>query len=74
MSASYGEADGQEHDLVLGTNQTLIRRNMKRPDLILIDECHLLGSKSEFWEFLESFPDAKVVGFTATPFRGDTHI
>jgi superfamily II DNA or RNA helicase len=74
MSASYGNDDGQEHDLVLGTNQTLINRIMKRPDLILIDECHLLGLNSAFWEFLESFKNAKVVGLTATPFRGDKHI
>lgn len=74
MSASYGKDDGHEHDLVLGTNQTLIRRTMKRPDLILIDECHLLGLNSAFWKFLKSFPDAKVVGLTATPFRGEMHI
>jgi len=74
MSASYGEADGQEHDLVLGTNQTLISRSMKHPDLILIDECHLLGLNSAFWKFLRGFPNAKVVGLTATPFRGEKHI
>jgi superfamily II DNA or RNA helicase len=74
MSASYGRDDGHEHDLVLGTNQTLIKRTMKHPELILIDECHLLGLNSEFWKFLNSFSNAKVVGLTATPFRGEKHI
>lgn len=34
-----------------------------QPDLIIIDECH----KGNFTKIMESFPDTKTIGFTATP-------
>jgi DNA repair protein RadD len=37
---------------------------------ILIDECHLVNSKDGMYkEFIEAFPNAKVLGLTATPYR-----
>ena len=36
--------------------------------LIIIDECHYAGAKS-YDTIVEHFPEAKVLGFTATPFR-----
>lgn len=37
---------------------------------IIIDECHLVNSKDGMYkEFIESFPNAKVLGLTATPYR-----
>uniref|UniRef100_UPI00356ACF84 DEAD/DEAH box helicase n=1 Tax=Zhongshania sp. TaxID=1971902 RepID=UPI00356ACF84 len=50
--------------LSFGTG-TLERLNI---ELIIIDECHLVGNDS-YNTILEMFPDAYVIGFTATPFR-----
>ncbi|QES88833.1 DEAD/DEAH box helicase [Rhizosphaericola mali] len=37
---------------------------------ILIDECHLVNPETGMYqEFLNSFPNAKVLGLTATPYR-----
>lgn len=39
---------------------------------IIIDECHLVNSKnadSQYNTFIKSFPDAKCLGLTATPYR-----
>lgn len=37
--------------------------------LIIIDECHYAGSASYKTIIEDNFPEAKVIGFTATPFR-----
>ena len=74
MSADYGNDDGREHGQVLGTSLTIISREMKPPELILIDECHLVAPNSALSTWLKQFPDAKVIGFTATPYRGNAHI
>lgn len=52
--------------------QTLINRldKVPPPDLIIIDEAHHATAGS--WrKVIEHFPDAKVLGVTATPCRGD---
>lgn len=37
---------------------------------ILIDECHMVNAKEGMYEnFIRSFPNAKVLGLTATPYR-----
>jgi DNA repair protein RadD len=74
MSADYGNDDGSEHDLVLGTQQTLISRTLKAPELIVLDECHMLAPDSASSKWLKQFPDAKIIGLTATPYRGNEHI
>lgn len=45
-------------------------------DTLLVDECHSGYSPeegSEFMEFMNRFPEAKVLGFTATPCRLQTY-
>lgn len=45
-------------------------------DTLLVDECHSGYSPeegSEFMEFMNGFPEAKVLGFTATPCRLQTY-
>ena len=60
--------------------QTLINRMRPRPgelighqhiaDLIIIDECHR-AMAGTYLEVLKAFPDSKVLGLTATPYRTD---
>lgn len=49
--------------------------NKKTPDyrVILIDECHLISVKEQgiYRKFIDKFPDALVIGLTATPYRMD---
>lgn len=53
--------------------QTLIARSQKpAADLIIADECHHYAAAAESYSaILASYPDAYVVGLTATPERGD---
>ncbi|MBQ9571817.1 MAG: DEAD/DEAH box helicase family protein, partial [Acidaminococcaceae bacterium] len=55
---------------IVGMVQTLCRRvpKLKEPKLILVDECHHILSNS-YRKIIDSFPQAVVVGFTATPVR-----
>ncbi len=40
---------------------------------IIIDECHLVNSDAGMYqEFIKAFPNAKVLGLTATPYRLET--
>lgn len=52
--------------------QTWVRRTdlYEEPDLIIIDECHRSAS-STYQKILEAYPNAKVIGLTATPARTD---
>jgi len=52
--------------------QTLIRRDKPRADLIVIDECHHATANS-YQSILDAYPQAPIVGLTATPFRLDGH-
>lgn len=57
----------------LASVQTLVRRLDKvrfKPDLIVIDECHLSAAAS-YLKVLEAFPDALVLGVTGSPCRLD---
>lgn len=60
------------------TFQTAVRRDLKQYDVIVIDEVHRLPPTSEdssYRRILENVPNARLVGFTATPFRlGQGHI
>lgn len=52
--------------------QTLIKRlpQINKPDLIIVDEAHHANAGS--WKkILQYFPEARVLGVTATPCRGD---
>lgn len=50
--------------------QTLARREKPPADLIIIDECHHARAKT-YEKILAEYPDAAIVGLTATPFRLD---
>lgn len=48
-------------------NKVHLFKNVKN---IIIDECHLVNSKDGMYKkFIDSIPDAKVLGLTATPYR-----
>jgi superfamily II DNA or RNA helicase len=52
--------------------QTIARRlaDLPPPALIVFDECHHLGAAS--WErIFDAYPDARILGLTATPWRLD---
>jgi superfamily II DNA or RNA helicase len=50
--------------------QTLTRRDKPPADLIIIDECHLSCSAS-YKQIVNEYPNATVIGLTATPTRLD---
>lgn len=50
--------------------QTLVRRHLPPADLIFVDECHLSCSPT-FRLVIDAYPEAQVVGLTATPWRLD---
>ncbi|MCE2571753.1 DEAD/DEAH box helicase [Motilimonas eburnea] len=74
-SSAFGDDTGHEHNVILGTYQTLINRDIKAPDIIIVDECHLVPEDdSAYAALLAQYPDAIVIGLTATPFRGRKQI
>lgn len=55
---------------IVNTIQTLVKQDVNTPVLIMLDECHLSMAKT--WQkFLDRFPNAYVIGWTATPQRLD---
>lgn len=51
--------------------QTLVKRELQKPpSLIIIDEAHRARAKT-YGKILDRFPDAVIVGLTATPIRTD---
>jgi DNA repair protein RadD len=73
-SGQLGDDCGNGHSCVIGTYQSLIRRELKTPDVIIIDECHLVPPESMYSKLLNRFSAAKIIGFTATPTRGNESI
>ncbi len=53
--------------------QSLARRMpaYPSPDLIIIDECHHLSAGSSWGKVVDSYPNASLLGVTATPLRLD---
>lgn len=53
--------------------QTLARRagQLTRVDLVVVDECHHLTAKNSYGELLKQWPQALLLGVTATPWRLD---
>lgn len=75
LSGSIGNDLGNCHRVIICTFQTVTHRlNVVIPSIIIIDECHLVPPGSEYAAFLDRYPNAAVIGLTATPFRGETHI
>ena len=64
-----------EADIVVGGIQTIYNKQklLGKIDLILIDECQKLSNNpqdnSMYWQLLNSYPNARVLGFTALPHR-----
>ncbi len=54
----------------VATIQTLSRRVLPQVDLIIYDECHHATANSSK-DVLEKYPDATIIGLTATPWRTD---
>jgi len=71
-SAGLGQRDTTSSVLVAGI-QSIYRKadQLGERNLILIDEAHLIavGENTMYRKLLLGFPDARVVGLTATPFR-----
>jgi len=65
--SNHGHHDPR-HNIQLCSIDTMSSRGLTPPaDLIVIDEAHLATSKS-FRDFLSWYPDAFILGVTATPF------
>jgi superfamily II DNA or RNA helicase len=66
-----------EHPVQVASFQTLWARCMRtnkvplpKADLIIVDECH--HAKASTWrKIIDAYPHARLIGFTATPCRGD---
>ena len=70
LSGKLGNDTGQHHRVICGTYQTLIKRHFERPQLIIVDEAHLVPEHdSQFSRLLDQYPGVQIVGLTATPFR-----
>lgn len=68
-------ASGKRRSLLpaqVASVQTWVRRTdmYQEPDLIIIDECHRSASAT-YQAVLDAYPNAKVIGLTATPSRTD---
>ena len=75
LSGNLGKERGNEHNLFIGTYQTMIKRHdMKVPDVIIIDECHYVPEEGDYRDLIARYPRAAVIGLTATPYRGEKHI
>lgn len=70
----YSESGGMKHvdDVTFATIGSVIRKKhlFRRFKRIIIDECHNVSPDDGMYlEFIESQPEAKVLGLTATPYR-----
>ncbi|MGI2228071.1 DEAD/DEAH box helicase family protein [Shewanella frigidimarina] len=75
LSGNRGYDTGAHHSVICGTYQTLIRRDFETPEIVIIDEAHLVPEDdSEYTALLNRFTDAQFIGLTATPFRGHKRI
>jgi superfamily II DNA or RNA helicase len=61
--------------IIIGSRQTLAskarRDQIDGVSLMIIDECHHVIMKNTYGQIIDHFPEAKVVGFTATLGRSD---
>jgi DNA repair protein RadD len=66
-----GKQNNQQHQSVIASIQTLARRKLFiAPNYIIIDECHRANGAT-YQKLLNQYPEAVVLGFTATPVRTD---
>jgi DNA repair protein RadD len=65
-----GKRRDKEHSVQIASSDTVYRMDEKpKADLVVIDEAHLAMSPT-FREVLDFYPDAKIIGMTATPVLG----
>lgn len=72
-SDSAGEREASK-PVILATIQSIFGRpnEFGRRDVIFIDECHRVNPTDEdtqYRRFFAGFPDARIIGLTATPYR-----
>lgn len=65
-----GVKPAREYPVQVASVMSLVRRKHPDADVVIIDEAHRSKAKS-YLKILANYPEAKVVGLTATPFRGD---
>lgn len=65
-----GRPETRGAPIQIASIQTLIRRTKPPADLVFIDETHRARAKS-YVEALAHYPNARIVGLTATPWRFD---
>lgn len=58
------------HSVNVASVQTLVKRHLPPADIIFIDECHHATAGS-YKKIIEAYPDAFIIGLTATPWRMD---
>ncbi|GAA4349932.1 DEAD/DEAH box helicase [Hymenobacter saemangeumensis] len=65
-----GHPPRRKHAVQVASIATLIRRDLPTAKVVLVDEAHHSVSPS-FLNMLDKYPDAVVIGLTATPYRLD---
>jgi superfamily II DNA or RNA helicase len=55
---------------IIGMVQTVARRDMPEPRIVIVDEAHHTASRT-YRDILARWPEARIYGFTATPQRLD---
>lgn len=65
-----GHAPSALAEVFVASIQTLVRRELPQADLIILDESHH-GPCNSFQKIIEAYPNAVIIGLTATPCRGD---
>ena len=75
-SASLGSK--KKGQITLGSVQTVVNNTKLFKDvrLIIVDECHLIPANGEgsYNKIFQALPKARIVGYTATPFRYKGHL
>ena len=60
----------EEKQIMFGTVQTMVNRDLRKFDLVIIDESHRIATK-QHQKVVDAVFSRWKIGFTATPFRGD---
>jgi superfamily II DNA or RNA helicase len=63
----YAQVQVASFDTLWARRQKVL---MPRADVVIVDECHLSIAETRS-KLISSYPDAKIIGLTATPARGD---
>jgi superfamily II DNA or RNA helicase len=78
LNPSYLQGDSEGYDesklLQIATLQTLSNRDIKTPDIVIIDEVHYGYSSDLIKGVIKKFPDAIFLGLSATPVDDDGYL